>query len=315
MLYPISFSVPEEIIVPYVPFKTCHTASHAYQFTEAEPYLKNYRSAIFGTTSLKCGWDAFRHYEILSQGTITYFDNLQGCPKQTLHSFPKEQVMSLMNKYGSHTFSEIMSTSSSILHNDLDELLTYTRTNLTTRSAAEYILSKTSTPTTNNVLFLHNLDEKVDYQAMMTAHGLIHHTNGQVDIYTDMEYLYSDYPLENTVKLYGRGFNYSRHISATLKKSLSEEQVWEKIKVRHYDQIILYIHCQSQRPIPFLSGDLDLHSYYSSSELSVVCGRDCDPYYDPNRDPNREWWIRDYHNCSLKRNAERLNLFVREYGD
>lgn len=314
MLYPISFSVPEEIIVPYVPFKTLHTAQHSYQFTSAEPYLKNYRSAIFGNTCMKCGWDAFRHYEILSQGTIPNFENLENCPSKTLHCFPKTQVLGLIEKYGHQSFHNIMKESSSILYNDLEELLTYTRNHMTTRKEADYILSKTETPSTRKVLFLHNTDN-VDYLCFMTAHGLTRLTEGEVDIYPSLHYMYENYPQEATKQLYGRGFNYTRHLPQHFQKSTTLEDIWQKIKAREYEQIIYFVNCKSGLLIPFMGSEKNINAYYSPHEISILCGRDCDPYRDATRDPNREWWIRDYHTCSLAEYSSSYNVFVRELGN
>ena len=313
MLYPIAYSVPEELIVPYVPFKTCHTASHAYQFTQSEPYLKNYRNAIFGKTCLKCGWDAFRHYEILSQGTIPLFENLQGCPKQTLCTFPKEQVLSLMEKYGERSYEDILKESSSHLYEDIDSLLRYTRDNLTTRKSAEYILSKTETPGTKRILYLHNIKAE-DYLCSMLAHGFLRYTEGSVDIYPQIHHVYDDFPSEQTVQLYGKGFNYTRHIPHSFKKQQTEDEVWANIRERKYDHIICFIHCRSEHSLPFQTADRHFGTYYHPREISLVCGRDCDPYYDPHRAPNREWWIRDNHNCPLKAHSGSLNVFVREFG-
>lgn len=311
MQFPIAYSVPEEIIVPYVPLKTCHTAKHDYQFTDSGSYLKNYGTAIFGETRLKCGWDCFRHYEILSQGTIPYFHNLQECPKKTLFNFPKVQVLELMEKYGSRTFDDIMKESSSILYNDLDDLLRYTKDNLTTRKSAEYILSKTQTPFTTKVLFLHNINPIGDYLCDMVAHGFSRLTDGEVDIYPNLDYLYDSYPLEKTSSLYGKGFNYTRHLPSKYKKDLTLEAIWEKCITGQYDQIVVYFQHNDLYKLPFFSEENDLRFFYPSDAISFLCGRDCDPYWSPEK----EWYIRMNHNCDLKRYEGQFNAFIREYGD
>ena len=311
MLYPISYSVPEEIIVPYVPFKTIHTAQHDYQFTNQKPYMENYRKAIFGITHLKCGWDAFRHYEILSQGTIPFFEELHKCPKQTLHSFPKDQVLMLMDKYGSLSFEDILRTSSSTLYGDIDDLLRYTREKLVTQKSAEYILSKTPMPTTKRVLFLHNTDAKGNYLCEMTAHGLIHLTDGQVDIFPEMDDLYDSYPPEEALKLYGKGFNYSRLIPGRKRKNLTEDAIWDKLSHGEYDHIINYAECITDKQLPFLHGDRSYRHLYDHTAISFICGRDCDPYWSPELN----WYIRMNHDCRMKAMANMFNVFIRELGD
>lgn len=321
MLYPISYSVPDEIIVPYVPFKILHTAKHDYQFTNSTEYLKNYRNSIFATTRLKCGWDCFRHYEILSQGTIPFFTkeegehtSLENCPKKTLFNFPKSQVLDLMKKYGIQTYDEIMKNSSSILYHDLDTLLQYTKQNLTTQKSAEYVLSKTSTPTTKKVLYLGNFSSQTaDYMCDLLGQGLVKYTDGTVDMLPEKEFLYDSYPIEQTSKLYGKGFNYTRHLPASLKKYPDVETIWDKIKRREYDQIIIYYHCRSGNyTIPFLTNEYPIFKYYSANEVSFVCGADCDPYWSPELN----WYIKMNHVCPLSELSKKGHtVFIREFGD
>ena len=46
----------------------------------------------------KAGWDCLRHYEIIGNGTIPYFHELEDCPPDTLHSFPKELILETNKK-------------------------------------------------------------------------------------------------------------------------------------------------------------------------------------------------------------------------
>lgn len=310
MLFPISFSIPEELIIPYVPFKSLHTAKHDYQFDDSDSYLKNYRNAIFGGTSLKCGWDCFRHYEILSQGTIPYFYELEKCPKNTLFNFPKETLIRLRDTYGILSFDEIMKTSSSVLYSEIDDLLKYTRNNLTTRCSAQYILSKTEQPNAKKILFLNNVSTNGDYMCEMLAHGLYRLTEGGVDMYPDYEYRYKNYDIEKIKSLYGKGFNYTRLLEE--KKVISECEMMQRIKERYYEHIILCFQCHSDSQMPFTTNaSIDIRGYYEPSEISLVCGADCDNYWSSELD----WYIRRNHSCPLSVAAKVNNVFVREFGD
>jgi hypothetical protein len=309
MLYPISYSVPEELIVPYVPLKTCHTATHEYQFTDSQSYLQNYRTSIFGDTRLKCGWDCFRHYEILSQGTIPYFHNLEKCPPLTLHNFPKQKSIELRDLYGPMTFDEIIKTSSSHLYNNLNDLLNLTKSTLTTKESAQYILSKTTTPTTKRILFLDNVETKGEYLTDMLAHGFYRLTEGEVDIYPDHAWRYTTYPESETQLLYGKGFNYTRLLEN--QRVHTYEEIFEKIKQRYYDQIIICIQCSSNIPVPFVvNTENNIYNYYIHSEVSLICGNDCDSYWSPELN----WYIRDRHDCPLKKISDHNNVFIRELG-
>ena len=70
-VYPISFSIPPEKIIDYVPTKTRITASiipgdlSTYIYKTEESYYQGYRDSFFGVTMQKAGWDCMRHYEIV----------------------------------------------------------------------------------------------------------------------------------------------------------------------------------------------------------------------------------------------------------
>ena len=311
MLFPLSYSIPAEVIVPYVPFKTCHTADHNYQFDDVAPYMENYRKAFFGHTSMKCGWDCMRHYEILSQGTITEFTNLQGLPTKTMTNFPKALVFDLNAKYYSLTFEEILKCSSSVVYEDLDSLLCYTRDNLTTESAARYVLRKSGHADAKKILYLSNADKSGNYMVEMLAHGFSRITGGKADMYPDFEERYDTYPVELTKKLYGKGFNYTRFLPGKWRRAPSAELIQQRIKEKYYDVII---HCtseQSDLQYPFLTGEGHAQEYYDLSDIVLVCGNDCDNYWSAGK----KWYIRDSHNCPIKCLADSTAVFIRELGN
>lgn len=310
MLFPLSYSIPAEVIVPYVPFKTTHTAEHNYQFDDVAPYMENYRKAFFGHTSLKCGWDCMRHYEILSQGTITEFTNLEGLPRKTMTNFPKALVFNLNTKYYSLTFDEIMKCSSSAVYNDLNSLLCYTRDNLTTESAARYVLRKSGHADAKRILYLSNADKSGNYMVEMLAHGFSRITEGAADMWPDFEERYDNYPVEPTKKLYGKGFNYTRFLPAAWRRAPSAELIQKRIKEKYYDVIV---HCtseQSDLQYPFLTGEGNAKEYYDLSDIVLICGNDCDNYWSPEK----QWYIRDSHDCPIKCLADKAPIFIRELG-
>ena len=311
MLFPLSYSIPAEVIVPYVPFKTTHTASHEYQFDDVTPYMENYRKAFFGETQLKCGWDCMRHYEILSQGTITDFHNLEGLPRKTMTNFPKALIFNLTAKYRHLTFEEILKCSSSVLYEDLDSLLRYTRDNLTTESAARYVLRKSGHADAKKILYLSNADKSGNYMVEMLAHGFSRITGGQADMWPDFEERYDTYPVEPTKKLYGKGFNYTRFLPAAWRRAPSAEFIQQRIKERYYDVIV---HCtseQSDLQYPFLTGEGNAKEYYDLSDIVLICGNDCDNYWSPEK----LWYIRDSHDCPIKCLADKAPIFIRELGN
>ena len=69
-----------------------------------------------------------RHYEIIGNGTIPYFYELEKCPPKTLHNFPKELILKTNKQKPKDSYNDVVL-----------ELLDYMRNNLTTKKVAEYI--------------------------------------------------------------------------------------------------------------------------------------------------------------------------------
>ena len=94
MLYPISFSIPEEKIITYIPTKTKILSDlipgkiSTYIYNNEEDYYNEYRKSFFAITIKKAGWDCMRHYEILANGCITVFIDIENCPVYTMVSLP-----------------------------------------------------------------------------------------------------------------------------------------------------------------------------------------------------------------------------------
>ena len=96
---PISFAIPKELIVAIVPAKAKWNAHiiagnrETYIFENEDDYFRDYQNSVYGHTKQKGGWDCCRHYEILMNGCIPYFENLERCPPRTMMTFPKALVL------------------------------------------------------------------------------------------------------------------------------------------------------------------------------------------------------------------------------
>jgi len=102
---PISFAFPEEKIrelddsnrsVPFAPLVPVNQSidpsyMSTYIYEEEESYYDMYQTAYFSYTSKKGGWDTLRHYEIIANGSIPFFVDIENCPKNTLWNLPKEK--------------------------------------------------------------------------------------------------------------------------------------------------------------------------------------------------------------------------------
>ena len=105
-LLPIHFAVPEDRIVNEVNNKPKHLLAplipgrlNTYIYENEMDYYKMYQNSIFALTYKKAGWDTLRHYEILMNGCLPIFLDIENCPTDTMVNFPKKDVIELKNRY------------------------------------------------------------------------------------------------------------------------------------------------------------------------------------------------------------------------
>lgn len=139
-VFPISFSFPTFKMANPVKIKQRYLATcvpgkpETYIFEDEVEYYKDYQSSFFGITKKKAGWDCMRHYEILGNYCVPYFEDIESCPKECLHNFPKELLLEankLRKNFDTGKYFDI-----------LDELYIYTANNLTTKHVAQKFLEK-----------------------------------------------------------------------------------------------------------------------------------------------------------------------------
>lgn len=131
-VYPINFGIPEELILNKVGEKIKDISSiipnsdRKYSFDDEKEYYEEYSKSWFAHTKKKGGWDCLRHYEIMMNGCIPIFEDLENCPKNTMVEFPKKEVFNF-NKQ-----------SKNIENNEF--IIEYTKNKLTTKNILERIL-------------------------------------------------------------------------------------------------------------------------------------------------------------------------------
>lgn len=136
---PINFCIPKELIVKEIPKKEKDYAiiipgdKSTYIYTEEKPYYEDYQKSYFGITTKKGGWDALRHYEILMNGCIPFFPDLDQCPEMIMARFPKKLVIEANKKIKE-------GNDLSFYEEYVNLLLDHTRKNLTTEEVAKSIL-------------------------------------------------------------------------------------------------------------------------------------------------------------------------------
>jgi hypothetical protein len=141
-VFPISFGAPKEKIVKSIPTKTQDWGTvipgdmSTYIFEDEKSYYDDYQKSYFSLTHKKGGWDCMRHYEILLNGCVPYFPDIQNCPTSTMVNFPKDLCSSA---------NEMIKREELNLNKYFDlanNFLVYTRQKLTTECIFNSMLDK-----------------------------------------------------------------------------------------------------------------------------------------------------------------------------
>jgi hypothetical protein len=249
MISPIGFSIPKELIVEKVPEKKKILATvipgrpETYVFSNQEDYYKDYQESEYAITHKKGGWDCFRHYEILANGCIPIFPNLDKCPPRTMIHFPRDLTKSP------------------------EELLEFTRTHLTTESMATYVLD-TIHQKPSQVLFLSfSIYCGVDYLRCLTLHGFKSLFGSSCHDFPRVDHLYKDYTGDCN-QLWGRGFGCSKLLDASMRDSARDTTIEEDIRNHRYD---LIVYGSVHRGMPLWE---QVRAHYPPSQVVFFCGED-----------------------------------------
>ncbi len=138
---PISFAIPEKLVLKEIPIKNVRLAHiipgklDTYIYKTEDAYFRGYQDAYWGVTFKKAGWDCMRHYEILANGCIPYFPDIDNCPNEIMVPFPKQII-----KYTNLLYENNVLGGWEVDYY-IKQLIDYTRTYLTTKALANYVLS------------------------------------------------------------------------------------------------------------------------------------------------------------------------------
>jgi hypothetical protein len=139
-LFPISFAIPTDKVnfnnskIKDFSFIT-PLDRNTYIYKNEKDYYADYNEARFGVTMKKAGWDCMRHYEILANGCLPYFIDIDKCPDLTMNTFPKQLCLDLKNKLKTESVNQI--------YNELAEKFQqHLLANNTTQALAQYFISK-----------------------------------------------------------------------------------------------------------------------------------------------------------------------------
>jgi hypothetical protein len=276
MFYPISFSIPKEKICDGYNAKTKILSNlipgdiSTYIYNTEEEYYNEYKKSYFAITKQKFGWDCMRHYEILANGCIPYFINIEKCPPNTMYFLPKylliEANLLYDNKFKNKNINELTEVEINEYNVLQKILLEYTKKFLTTDKMAQYILKKTNSENALNVLFLSGTTEP-DYLRCVTLHGFKTLFGEKCHDSPKVPHIYKTNTI-NYRNLYGKGITYSNVLEEKLHNDNLDISIEEDIKNKKYD---LVIYGSYHRGMPYYHL---VCQTYKAHEIIIICGED-----------------------------------------
>jgi hypothetical protein len=249
-----------------------------YIYDNEKDYYEGYATSLFGKTKCKAGWDCMRHYEILANGCIPWFENLENCPPNTLTHLPKELIIDTMKNFQNLGAEKLLKISKN--------LLDYTRKHLTTKAMASYVLEISGNQNAKKILYLSN-EVFPDYLRELLLIGFKDLLGSECHDSPHIPFLYSDYPQEEASKLYGKGISYTRTLSPELHDSSKSATIIQDIENHVYDCVV---YGSIHRGMPLFN---HVTKYYKHKEIILLCGE-------------------DLHDCEFKRKLGDYSLFIRE---
>jgi len=276
MIHPITFSIPENKIVKSISNKTKVLSNlipgriETYIYDNETDYYNQYKESLFAITTKKAGWDCMRHYEILANGCIPYFPDIENCPINTMSLLPKKLITEgneLYKKYGMYkNINDFTSNEMNECNTLISKMIDYTTQNLTTKQIARYILEKTNFNNVSNILYLSG-NTGPDYLRCLCLVGFKELLGEKCHDYPKIPHIYkTDYI--NYKQLYGKGITYTNLIDSNLHNDKLDDTIENDIKNKKYD-IIIY--GSYHRGMPFY--DL-INQIYNPNEIILLCGED-----------------------------------------
>jgi len=273
MLHPINFSIPKEKVCEthYVKTKLLSDLIpgnvSTYIYNTEEEYYNEYKKSYFALTKIKAGWDCMRHYEILANGCIPYFIDIEKCPKNTMTLLPKDLLIE-----GNHLYDKIKDKNE--LHEeDLIEydrlrgqLLEHTKAYLTTDKIAEYVLQKTCFENVKKVLYL-SANVHPDYLRCVTLHGFKTLFGSDCHDYPKVPHIYKSETIDYK-SLYGKGITYTNLLEPSMHNEMLDATIVEDIKNKYYD---IVIYGSYHRGMPYYELISTIHK---PNEIILLCGED-----------------------------------------
>jgi len=265
---PITFSIPEEKIVKSFPKKTKFLSNlipgnlKTYIYNTEKEYYDEYQSAYFAMTTKKAGWDCMRHYEIIANGCLPYFPEIEKCPLFTMVMLPKHLLIRSNKLYERMKEKPVLHLKE---YSELwIEMMSYLKEHLTTRTVSLSILTRSGHNNAKKILFLSGCIYP-DYLRCLTLHGLKNCIGSNCHDYPRLPHMYTNF---EGGRLYGKGFSYSKLLDPTMRNDSFDVTILEDIKTNQYD---IVIYGSYHRGMPFY--DLVCQAY-PPDKILLLCGED-----------------------------------------
>jgi len=138
-MFPIHFAMPTnnratfrtDKIKDYSYITPLDLNTYVYRGNE-KGYYNDYQEARFGVTKCKAGWDCMRHYEIISNGCLPHFLDIEDCPDFIMTTFPKKLCRTINRELNNNVSKE------KIYADHIDEMKDHYYNNLLTKHLAKY---------------------------------------------------------------------------------------------------------------------------------------------------------------------------------
>lgn len=292
-MIPFSYSIPDEFIVTSVPEKTQLQSfvvpnTRPFGPGEQQLYYDEYRRSRFAVTRKKGGWDCMRHYEIIANGCIPIFENLEACPYFTMTTFPKELVLKANRELLPWDDSYILK------YNEIvEQLLDHCRKYCSVSARTESFLRKF--PGAKKILMLSGRSF-TNYSRETLAIGLRRKLGANFVDYPKIETLYAGAEMTNA---YGFGYSYGGLLPDI---PIDRAVTLGRLQKHEFDCIIYGKVGYGEEP----DGDtqvLDVPRNYSPTEIAFLYGGDG---LQDTKDPSNPW------TQHLARHCNRGLCFVRE---
>jgi hypothetical protein len=215
-----------------------------YKFFIESEYYAHYAKAQFAVTMKKGGWDCLRHYEILASGTIPYFLDIENCPKNTLHMWPKDLLIEAKNLPGMPKEKDVIRALKKERVHELkpskefditkyrrlrEELMIEFHKNLTTSALSDYFISSLNLKPKSKVLLVFGvLSLALDYMRDLLITALAQDKRIELHVYPNPFWQLNTCHRSILNTLYGRGFTCTANLSAVDYLSPSDWREVEK---------------------------------------------------------------------------------------